>query len=78
MIYVLQHSYKTEYNNFSDEFKEKVQESIDFIKNRSFRKEDFTPIGYSYIQLAPDEEFSNKLIKDAQINLDKATEISNS
>lgn len=66
------------YNNFSDEFKEKVQESIDFIKNRSFRKEDFTPIGYSYIQLAPDEDFSNKLIKDAQINLDKATEISNS
>ena len=54
------------------------EDVIDFIKNRSFRKEDFTPIGYSYIQLAPDEDFSNKLIKDAQINLDKATEISNS
>ena len=60
------------YKDFSDEFKSNIQSSIDFIKKNSFRKEDLQPIGYSYIQLAPDEEFTEKLINDAQSNLKKA------
>lgn len=60
------------YKDFSDDFKNNVQKSIDYIKTRSFRKEDFVPIGYSYIQLAPDDKFNEKLINEATNNLNKA------
>lgn len=63
------------YKDFSEDFKSNVQSSIDFIKKNSFKKEDLYPIGYSYIQLAPDEKFTQKLINNAQSNLKKAKEI---
>lgn len=63
------------YRDFSDEFKSNVQASLDFIKSNWFKKPNLHSIGYTYIQLAPDEKHTNKIIKDAETVLDMANEV---
>ncbi len=65
------------YKEFSDEFKQNVQSKIDFIKTKGFWKPNLYPIGYSYIHLAPDEEFTNRLINESESNYEKAKRIVN-
>lgn len=62
------------YKDFSEGFKSNVQSKIDKL-DKYFRKSDLAPIGYAYIHIAPDEQHTQKIIKDAEDILDKAEEI---
>lgn len=65
-------SEQSPYKDFSNEFKTDIQSSINYVKKNGFSNTNLNAIGYSYIQIAPDYNHTEKLLENANTVYSKA------